>query len=352
MSPMASESKPQSFATPWQTVQKVNGNAEKASSNGPSQKEGKELKAKLATSASLYDLDYYYDYPTDGYSKAGKMANKARLSLQKRRRNKNGGGGAKKYYARSGDVFQDRFDDGAPYGDFESDLNDKKHVAAGADSPDYGDYAYPTGFGQGVGGAGGIGIRRLPQQQQIRRSGGKLAKIKPFISGYGHFDGGHGYNVAHGISGHGGSGHGGGGGYGKKGGQNVIIVKKKKNADKGDKFNELFGDMGLDFEWFALALAGVGAIAGFQLFQAITMANAGRKKRKRSAEIDEEDEDSWESWMNRVSHHFWAGRVPRATMLRHLSIVPWSDIRPYMTTWGLGDFTPPRPFLPSPQQKA
>ena len=121
----------------------------------------------------------------------------------------------------------------------------------------YGGQAGGGGFGLGATGNVGAGAGFGP---------GPSYGLSP-AGGYGGLNarGGHGHHGGYG-GGHGGGGH--GGGYGK-----VVVLKKKKKDDDEDGLfgylEEIFGDLSIDFETFALLLGAAGALASFVLFQVI-----------------------------------------------------------------------------------
>ena len=139
--------------------------------------------------------------------------------------------------------------------------------------------------GDGIGGGGGIGGYGMGGGGGGGGGGAGLGFRGPNALRRGGHGGGN-YKVAH-LGGHGGFhgggygdyGHAHGGGHGGHG--NVVIIKKKKNTDQNNglfgQLEEIFGDLGLDFETFALLLGVAGAAATALL--ASTLLSQGKRKR-------------------------------------------------------------------------
>ncbi|TRY80662.1 hypothetical protein TCAL_16765 [Tigriopus californicus] len=116
--------------------------------------------------------------------------------------------------------------------------------------------------------------------------------------------GGHGHRGGHG--GHGGYGH---------GGHGVIVLKKKKNTDDDNGLfsylEDLFGELDIDYETFALLLGVAGAIASFVLFTVIS--SAGRRRSLPGGSVGV-------SWLNILSDFVYhvAEQMMVGIPLRHL----------------------------------
>ena len=71
--------------------------------------------------------------------------------------------------------------------------------------------------------------------------------------------------------------HGWVGGHGGHGGPVIVLKKKNKDDDNGilGSLEDIFGEIDLDYETFALILAAAGALASFVIFQ--TIQSKGRR---------------------------------------------------------------------------
>ena len=216
-------------------------------------------------SSSLYDsnFDYYEDNGiTETTDDPGGSDSNSRLSAIMRRRQQQ--------------QRQLALSRGAGYGatnqenGFNSFLNEDY---GGGETADYGSAASGA-----LNRAGGLGLGLDYEYNDYSSLGGGLGSSAGIVSRHGYGGGGGGHDP-------------------------LVILKRKKNTDQDSILDQLFGGTQLDYETFALALAALGLVAGFAIYQAI-LSNG---KRKRS--FGQEQENSEPSWLEKISDFVYQGKL-------------------------------------------